>query len=168
MRIRIILTFIVAAMLMSNMPVSAFSGDDVYATGELSVNNMIVDAKDNVYFCEGNTAVWISLRGTFEALGATVTWDKDSNAISILYDNRLYKCEIQAPNSHYPENKYISITDTASEKRIRLNGMGYAGAFKDIDGHIFLAKGTMAQFLRCIGLKMNIDSENNVVDIAAY
>lgn len=161
--ITLVSLILIAAVTM--LHVDAASDNDDYIAGKIIVNNVEVNEEDVVYFSREND-VWVSLRSMFEALGATVTWNADADNITIFYNNHLYLCEFIVPNDKFPDNKYIYIKDTGTEKYLYLNPMGLSGAFKYINDRVYLSRQSMGWLLYHLRIDMNIDSENQIITVS--
>ena len=113
---------------------------------------------------------YLPFQEIFEALGATVDLDSDTNNILINYLGELYICEFVVPNSYFPENKYITIrnenvSNGALGTYIQLNPMGAIGIYKMINDTIYLVQDAGQRLFETIGCSLEIDLEQKVLKI---
>ena len=124
----------------------------VYINETAATDDSIVVFEDDALF---------SLRGIFNALGATVTQEEGN--ISILYDGKEYLCEMMAPNPMFEETEYIYIKDVEKNEYVFLNDMATCGLFKEIDGEIYLYSITAENLLEYLGCAVEIN--NNTCEV---
>lgn len=125
--------------------------------GTLVINGEQISGDEYVRFQNGG--VWIPFRTVMEKLGATVSWDADTNAVLIGYNGKRYYLQTKTRFSLYEEER--------PEKDFFAPPPGSTNPFsyQMINDRIFMDNKTMKMILLITGGKMEVDKENLIVTI---
>lgn len=138
---------------------------NMYSSGTLYVNGTINNNNISVLF-EGGKA-FMPLRTIFEALGANVRWESETNNIYVEYNNETYLCERRTVSQYnFITVKNIKYADSKDNKDyIQLNPMSGDGVYYMVNDSTYLAQETGKRLFEAIGCVVEIDTANNIVKI---
>ena len=131
--------------------------------GTLIVNQKTVEKKASVII---KNEVLFPLRTIFEELGAKVNWIENTGETEIVFNDKIYLCEIKAPNSFFPNNKYIYIKDVQNNCYFYLTPMSMGGSYEMINDRTYLHQETGKRLFEAMGCIVEIDLENQIVNIS--
>ena len=143
----------------------SYAEENGRTAGILFLNQTKIEHKDTVLF---TGEVLFPLRTVMEQLGANVIWHEDTGNIDIVYKNKKYLCEIQAPNPMFPEIKYIYIKDSLNGNYLHLTKMSIGGLYTLINDRTYLYEETGIRLFEALGCTVEIDKEQKVVRITSH
>lgn len=106
---------------------------------------------------------YLPFRAIFEALGATVDWETETNNIIINYLGEFYICEFDEFIKISNEN----ISNGALGTYLRLHPMASGGTYEMINDTIYLLQDTGQRLYEALGCSVEIDLPNRVLKIYA-
>lgn len=135
--------------------------DIIMDKGYLYVNGTFIESEDTIQIT--NQEILFPLRTIFEALGATVIWQKETGNILIKYNEESFICYIREPNPGY--TKYFYVKKESTNEYIYLTNMSAGGAYCILNDRTYLYQETGKRLFEALECHVEIETDTHTVKI---